>query len=43
MIRGWANYHRVGVASETFKALDHWIFIRKCRYLRQTHPKKSWS
>lgn len=42
IIRGWANYHRVGVASETFKALDHWMCLREFRYARQTHPKKSW-
>lgn len=42
IIRGWANYHRVGVASEMFRELDHWMFLRALRYAKQTHPKKSW-
>lgn len=42
IIRGWANYHRVGVASEIFRELDHWMFLRGLRYARHTHPKKSW-
>ncbi|MEQ9671321.1 HNH endonuclease [Coleofasciculus sp. G2-EDA-02] len=32
-MRGWANYFRVAVSSETFKALDHWMFLRE----RQKH------
>lgn len=42
IIRGWANYFRVAVSSETFKALDHWMFLRECRYIKRMHPKKSW-
>lgn len=42
IIRGWANYHRIGVASEIFRELDHWMFLRALRYARLTHPKKSW-
>ncbi len=42
IIRGWANYFRVGVASETFGALDHWMFSREIRYVRHTHPNKPW-
>ncbi len=40
IIRGWANYHRVNVASKTFKSLDNWMFQREVRYVRKTHPKK---
>ena len=28
IIRGQANYYRIGVASETFCALDNWMFHR---------------
>lgn len=42
IIRGWANYHRIGVASEIFRELDHWMVKRALRYAKQTHPKKSW-
>jgi RNA-directed DNA polymerase len=41
IIRGWANYFRVGNASHTFQALDHWMFYRERRYVRFTHPTKS--
>jgi RNA-directed DNA polymerase len=41
LIRGWANYFRPGVASETFNSLDHWMFIRELRYTRRMHPNKS--
>jgi len=41
IIRGWANYFRVGVASHTFGALDDWMFLRECRYAKHTHPTKS--
>jgi len=43
MIRGWANYFRIGVASETFQALDDWMFKRQVRYVNHTHPTKSWT
>jgi len=36
-----ANYLRIGVASETFSALDDWMFKRECRYANRTHPKKN--
>jgi RNA-directed DNA polymerase len=40
IIRGWANYFRIGVANRTFNALDHWMFQRECRYVNHTHPNK---
>jgi len=40
LIRGWANYFRVGVASRTFRTLDYWMFQRAVRYVRWTHPGK---
>jgi RNA-directed DNA polymerase len=42
IIRGWANYFRGAVSSEIFRALDHWMFLRECRYIKRMHPKKSW-
>jgi RNA-directed DNA polymerase len=42
IVRGWANYFRVKVAKETFKALDNWMFQREVRYARRTHPNKPW-
>lgn len=41
ILRGWANYFRVGVSSETFSKLDHWMFKRCVRYVNFVHPKKS--
>jgi len=41
IIKGWANYHRVVVASETFNKMDNWMFHRTVRYVRRIHPTKS--
>jgi RNA-directed DNA polymerase len=41
IIRGWANYFRTQPASRTFKALDHWMFQKELKFLRQQHPKKA--
>ena len=43
IIRGWANYHRAVVAKETFSHLDNWMFRKCLRYVRRTHPTKSWA
>ena len=40
IIRGWANYFRVGVSSETFGKLDEWMHLRAKLYARRTHPRK---
>ena len=40
IIRGWANYHRVNVASQTFGSLDDWMFQREVQYIRRAHPTK---
>jgi RNA-directed DNA polymerase len=42
IIRGWANYYRTVVSSRTFSKLDHWMFRRAYRYVKHTHPDKSW-
>lgn len=40
IIRGWANYYRIGVASNTFEKLDCWMFRRQVRYVNHRHPNK---
>jgi len=40
VIRGWANYYRIAVASRTFSKLDNWMFCREVRYVNHKHPKK---
>jgi RNA-directed DNA polymerase len=40
IIRGWANYHRVVVASRAFNSLDNWMYRRECRYVNYNHPNK---
>jgi RNA-directed DNA polymerase len=40
IIRGWANYFRRGVAAQIFKKLDHWMYKREIRYVKQTHPRQ---
>lgn len=42
IIRGWANYFRIGVASRTFRRLSEWMFDRCVWYAKRTHPAKSW-
>jgi RNA-directed DNA polymerase len=41
IIRGWANYFRIGVSSEAFQKLDGWMFHRELRYTKRMHPNKS--
>jgi RNA-directed DNA polymerase len=40
IIRGWANYHRVAVASKTFSKMDHWMWHRSIRHVKRKHPTK---
>jgi RNA-directed DNA polymerase len=42
IIRGWANYYRVVVASETFARMDDWMQHRAARYTKRMHPNKPW-
>lgn len=41
IIRGWANYFRIGVASQIFRDLDNWMFHRERQYANHRHPAKS--
>jgi len=40
IIRGEANYFRVGVAAQTFGKLDSWMFGREVRWVKWQHPHK---
>ena len=42
ILRGWANYFRIGVSKRTFEALDHWMFDRCARHIRSNHSRKGW-
>ena len=41
IIRGWANYYKVGVSRKVFEGLDAWMYIRARRYAKRMHPKKN--
>ena len=43
ILRGWANYYKIGVSSEIFSNLDNYLWIRQYRHTRRTHPMKSWN
>ena len=38
--RGWANYHRRTVASKTFHACDHVLYLQLRRWAKRRHPHK---
>jgi RNA-directed DNA polymerase len=40
VIRGWANYFRIAIASKVFSALDSWMFLKAVRWVNRTHPHK---
>jgi RNA-directed DNA polymerase len=42
IVRGWANYFRIGVSKHVFEAIDYWMFDRCVRYVRSTHRRKGW-
>jgi RNA-directed DNA polymerase len=42
IIKGWANYFKMGASSKVFSSLDHYMWIRQYRYARRTHNKKPW-
>jgi len=41
VVKGWGNYFRVGVSSEVFSELDHFMFQRQKRFANRRHPSKS--
>jgi RNA-directed DNA polymerase len=42
IIRGWANYHRINVASQVFSYLDHWMFRHEIKWAKRKHRSKGW-
>jgi RNA-directed DNA polymerase len=40
VIRGWANYFRIAIASKVFSALDNWMFLKAVRWVNRPHPHK---
>ena len=40
-LRGWANYHRHVVASESFSRVDTYVYEQLWRMIRRRHPEKS--
>lgn len=43
ILKGWANYFKIGVSSEIFSSIDYYMWTRQYRHARRTHPNKSWS
>ncbi len=41
IIRGWAAYHRTGVAKQTFSKMDQWINHALAKWAQRRHPRKS--
>jgi RNA-directed DNA polymerase len=41
ILRGWANYYKIGVSKKIFNSIDNWIYKRCVRYTKFTHPTKS--
>ncbi len=41
VIKGWSTYYRGVVSTETFAALDHYMFKRMLRWAKRRHSKKS--
>jgi RNA-directed DNA polymerase len=40
IIRGWAAYYRTAVSSETFAALDHYLWKLTYKWAKHSHPNK---
>lgn len=40
IIRGWANYFKIGVSKKVFSGLDHWLFGKQFRWAKRMHPQK---
>jgi RNA-directed DNA polymerase len=41
IIKGWSNYFRIGVSTETFSQLDHLIWQKLWAWSKRRHPTKS--
>src|SRR5205809_5960707 len=40
IVRGWAAYYRTVVSSETFTALDHYLWKLTYKWAKHSHPNK---
>jgi RNA-directed DNA polymerase len=40
-IRGWANYHKGAVSSDTFNKIDHEIWAMLWQWAKRRHPRKN--
>jgi RNA-directed DNA polymerase len=43
LLRGWANYYRSVVSTETFSKLEYYVFWKLRRWISKSHPNKSFS
>lgn len=41
VLRGWANYHRHVICSDTFSEVDHYVWKRLYRWAKRRHPNKT--
>jgi RNA-directed DNA polymerase len=41
IIKGWTNYFRIGVSTETFSQLDHFMWQKLWAWSKRRHPTKS--
>jgi RNA-directed DNA polymerase len=42
ILKGWANYYKIGTSSRIFAKIDYYNWIRQYKFAKRTHPKKSW-
>ncbi|MGG4330426.1 group II intron reverse transcriptase/maturase [Priestia megaterium] len=42
IIRGYGQYWKHVVSKKTFNYMDHYVFSKLIKHLKQLHPKKSW-
>jgi RNA-directed DNA polymerase len=42
-LRGWANYYRGVVSTDTFSKLEYYVFWKLRRWISKSHPNKSFS
>lgn len=43
IIRGWANYYRIGNSKQTFKMLDMHMFNKAVQWAKRQHRNKAWN
>lgn len=43
IIKGWANYFRIGNSKQTFNHLDMYMFHKSIQWAKRQHANKSWN